>query len=142
MSHYVQANSLSKDEVLEQAETLSLPSSVVEYFQGYLGIPEGGFPEPLRTRVLANKPVLPNGRSCFEGRPGAEMPDYDFDAATEDLEAKWTDIDHREVLSHVMYPAVYEDYKAARASCALADTQFQSITVLPVPSSWNAWCFA
>eukprot|EP01047_Picozoa_sp_COSAG01_P110000 COSAG01_NODE_38849_length_484_cov_1.070130_2_plen_49_part_01 len=49
MSHYVQANSLSKDEVLEQAETLSLPSSVVEYFQGYLGIPEGGFPEPLRT---------------------------------------------------------------------------------------------
>lgn len=28
-------------------------------------------------QVLKGK-TLPNGKSCFEGRPGAEMPDYDF----------------------------------------------------------------
>ena len=109
---------MSKQDVLDQAETLSFPSSVVEYFQGYLGIPAGGFPEPLRTLVLTNKPALPNGKSCFEGRPGAEMPDYDFDAAHKELSTKYGDIDRREVLSHVMYPAVYDEWKSARSSCA------------------------
>ena len=41
--------------------------------QGYLGIPPYGFPEPLREQVL-------RGKETFEGRPGAEMADYDFDA--------------------------------------------------------------
>ena len=29
-------------------------------------------------KVLKGK-TLPNGKSCFDGRPGAEMPPYDFD---------------------------------------------------------------
>jgi pyruvate carboxylase len=37
--------------VLERAKTLSFPTSVVEFFQGYLGQPYGGFPEPLRSDV-------------------------------------------------------------------------------------------
>ena len=39
LAQFMVSNNLTKEEVLEQAETLSLPSSVVEYFQGYLGIP-------------------------------------------------------------------------------------------------------
>jgi len=38
--------------VIKRAEELSFPSSVIEYFQGYLGIPPFGFPEPLRTKVV------------------------------------------------------------------------------------------
>jgi pyruvate carboxylase len=127
LAQFMVANELSKEDVLERASSLSLPSSVVEYFQGYLGIPAGGFPEPLRSRVLENKPLLPNGKSCFEGRPGAEMPDYDFDQANRDLSTKFgiqstvdgrrstVDVPHKEVLSHVMYPAVYDEWKMQHA---------------------------
>lgn len=38
----------------DRAEELSLPQSVLEFFQGYIGIPHGGFPEPLRTKVSYN----------------------------------------------------------------------------------------
>lgn len=44
-------NKLSAKEVEEKAEDLSFPSSVIEFMQGYIGIPHGGFVEPLRTRV-------------------------------------------------------------------------------------------
>lgn len=62
-------NDLSEQDVLDQAESLSFPQSVVEYFQGYLGIPPYGFPEPLRSKVLKHH-TLPNGNKAFEGRPG------------------------------------------------------------------------
>ena len=44
-------NKLTGEMVEDRAEELSFPSSVIEYFQGYVGIPPGGFPEPLRTKV-------------------------------------------------------------------------------------------
>ncbi len=44
-------NKLNAAMVEERAEELSFPKSVVEYFQGLIGIPPGGFPEPLRTKV-------------------------------------------------------------------------------------------
>jgi hypothetical protein len=44
----------------------------VSVFQGYLGIPTGGFPEPLRTRIIKDR-TLPGGKTCFDGRPGVEM---------------------------------------------------------------------
>ena len=92
------SNSLSKQDVLDKAETLDFPSSVVEFFQGYLGQPVGGFPEPLRTRVIRNKPRI-------DGRPGATMPPLDFKKIKADLRAKFgkhiSDVD---VTSYAMYP--------------------------------------
>lgn len=44
-------NDLTEEEVIEKGDSLSFPGSVVEYFQGYLGIPPFGFPEPLRSKV-------------------------------------------------------------------------------------------
>jgi hypothetical protein len=49
---------------------MSMPTRCMS--QGYLGIPLGGFPEPFRSRVIRDR-TLPDGRSCFTGRPGAEM---------------------------------------------------------------------
>lgn len=99
-------NDLSKEDVQSKAAdgTLSLPQSVLEYFEGYLGIPPGGFPEPLREHLL-------RGKVGFVGRPGAEMEPYDFDAAT----AMLTERDGKvpsdlDVMSHCMYPDVYADY--------------------------------
>ena len=45
--------------------------------QGYLGVPAGGFPEPFRSRVLKDR-RLPNGKECFDGRPGEELQPLDF----------------------------------------------------------------
>lgn len=56
MAQFMVQNELTEEEVLEKADSLSFPGSVVEYFQGYLGIPPFGFPEPLRSKVLAVMP--------------------------------------------------------------------------------------
>lgn len=53
LAQFMVQNDLSEQDVMAKAETLSFPQSVVEYFQGYLGIPSGGFPEPLRCAARA-----------------------------------------------------------------------------------------
>src|ERR1700742_182172 len=93
-------NSLSKAAVLERAEQLDFPSSVVEFFQGYLGQPIGGFPEPLRSRVIRNKPRI-------DGRPGAGLPPLDFKKTKAELRSKFgKHITDADVTSYVMYPKV------------------------------------
>mmetsp|Transcript_14151 Transcript_14151/g.27488 ORF Transcript_14151/g.27488 Transcript_14151/m.27488 type:complete len:1192 (+) Transcript_14151:68-3643(+) len=110
-AQFIVQNNLTAEEVVEKAETLSFPKSVIEYFQGYLGIPHHGFPEPLRSRVLKGK-TLPNGKSMFEARPGAEMEPYDFEAAQKQLEAKYgaDKISELDVMSHALYPDVFDGF--------------------------------
>jgi len=111
LAQFMVAQRLSPQDVVEQATLLPLPNSVVEYFQGYLGPPPGGFPEPLRSRVLEGR-SLPDGRPCFDGRPGAELEPYDFDKATGELQAVYGEdrITHKDVLSHALYPDVFKDW--------------------------------
>ena len=115
LAQFIVANNLTEQEVLDEAETLSFPKSVIEYFQGYLGIPPFGFPEPFRTKVLKGQ-TLEGGRTCFEGRPGAEMKPMDLQAEAVKLDEKWSeDTGHRgvrdvDVMSHAMYPAVFDEY--------------------------------
>lgn len=42
LAQFLVANNLTEEEVLRDAERLSFPKSVIEYFQGYLGIPPHG----------------------------------------------------------------------------------------------------
>ena len=90
LAQFLVANNLTEHEAIEQAEELSFPNSVIEYFQGYLGIPPFGFPEPLRSRVLKGRTIEgTNGLSCFDARPGAQLPSFDFDGTRAQLEDKW-----------------------------------------------------
>jgi pyruvate/oxaloacetate carboxyltransferase/allophanate hydrolase subunit 1/biotin carboxyl carrier protein len=104
LASFMVANKLDKQSTLDKAEELNFPSSVIEYLQGYLGQPHGGFPEPFRSRVLKDKPRV-------QGRPGADMKPFDFEKSKQQLEAKWgrkmRDVD---VMSHVQYPKVFEEY--------------------------------
>lgn len=94
------SNSLTAEQVLERAESLDFPSSVVEFFQGYLGQPVGGFPEPLRSRIIRNKPRI-------DGRPGATMAPLDFKKIKAELRSKFgKHITDTDVSSYVMYPKV------------------------------------
>jgi len=117
-------NSLSAADVRAKAASgsLNFPSSVVEFFQGALGIPVGGFPEPLRTDVLRGAKKLDE---TFEGRPGAELPDVDLEAVRTTLEATHgIEIDDKQLMSAVMYPKVFEDFMAAT-------TEFGDLSALP-----------
>lgn len=98
LAQFMVSNKLDENSVVDRATELSFPSSVVEYMQGALGQPAGGFPEPLRSRVLKGAPTI-------EGRPGASMPDFDLDGLGADLRARHgAAITKRDVLSAALYP--------------------------------------
>lgn len=105
LAQFMVSSQLTKKDVEEQADKLDFPNSVVEYFQGFLGPPPGGFPEPLRSKIIRDKPRI-------EGRPGLTMKPYDFGKAREDLIAKYgKGITSTDVLSHCMYPKVFEEFR-------------------------------
>ena len=54
LAQFMVQNNLSKRDVEERAGELSFPSSVVEFLQGFIGQPHGGFPEPFR---FVNEPT-------------------------------------------------------------------------------------
>ena len=107
-AQFMVQNDLSEDDVNERAETLSLPSSVIEFFQGALGRPYGGFPEPLRSKIL-------HGRTPIEGRPGATLQPVDFDALRRELrDAHGPHIREVDLLSAALYPKVFAEFMAFR----------------------------
>ena len=98
-------NGVSKKDVLERADQLDFPTSVVEFFQGYLGQPVGGFPEPLRSKIIRNKPKI-------DGRPGAGLAPIEFKKVKAELRSKFgKHITDSDVTSYVMYPKVFEEYQ-------------------------------
>ena len=93
-------NGLSKQDVIDRADQLDFPSSVVEFFQGYLGQPVGGFPEPLRSKIIRNKPKI-------DGRPGTGLAPIEFKKVKAELRSKFgKHITDSDVTSYVMYPKV------------------------------------
>jgi pyruvate carboxylase len=103
MALFMLANNLTPEQVLDPKRELAFPESVVEFFEGKLGQPPGGFPEALQTKIL-------RGRKPFTHRPGVTLPAADFEALRGDLEKKLgrkpTD---RDLNSHLMYPKVFAD---------------------------------
>ncbi|KAL8283201.1 hypothetical protein RQP46_005979 [Phenoliferia psychrophenolica] len=104
-AQFLVSNKLSRQDVIDQADKLDFPNSVVDFFQGNLGQPVGGFPEPLRTQIIRGKPRI-------DGRPGKNMLPYDFPKVRKDLTEKYgSGISSTDVLSYAMYPQVYEEFK-------------------------------
>ena len=119
LAQFMVTNKLDEAGVLAQADTLSFPGSVVEYFQGLIGQPAGGFPEPLRTKVLKGKPIV-------EGRPGASLPPVDLGSLRDKLRAKHAPfaISEYDAMSSAMYPKVFDEYVEYRK-------KFSDLSVLP-----------
>jgi pyruvate carboxylase len=108
LAQFMVAQNLNADDVLEQADTLAFPDSVVNFLKGDIGIPPGGFPEPLRTKVLKSRGLEP-----VEGRPGQFLKAYDFEKEADILTARFGEsaITEKDLLSHALYPEVYVDWK-------------------------------
>jgi len=50
-AQFLVQNKLDAQSVMDRADELSFPQSVIQFMQGHIGVPPGGFPEPLRTKV-------------------------------------------------------------------------------------------
>ncbi|HEX6811892.1 MAG TPA: pyruvate carboxylase subunit B, partial [Planctomycetota bacterium] len=110
----------TKQKVLLESKRLDFPQSVVQYFQGLLGHPPGGFPEDLRAAVLKGLPVL-------NGRPSDGLPPFDFEKATRHVnERMGRDSAMRDVVSYALYPRVLDDFFAFQNRCS-------DVSLLPTP---------
>lgn len=107
-AQFLVAQKLTEKDVYDRADTLSFPQSVLEYFQGYLGIPPYGFPEELRNKILEARRL-----SKIEGRPGKSMKPFDFKNLETSLIDQWgANITQYDILSAALYPDVYSKFRA------------------------------
>lgn len=110
-AQFMISNDLTPEQVRANAATLDFPESVVKFFQGYLGQPDGGFPEQLRKDVVRDRPMITE-------RPGASIPPMDLDKLLEDLKAKRPELELTETdaMSAALYPKVFDDYMAFKST--------------------------
>ena len=105
LAQFMVQNKLSKADVLEQAADLSFPSSVVEFLQGYIGQPHGGFPDKFRDDVLKDMPRV-------KGRPGEDLAPLDMSLLKRDMETKLgKTLSAVDVMSAALYPKVTKSKK-------------------------------
>ncbi|KZE96166.1 2-oxoglutarate carboxylase small subunit [Geobacillus stearothermophilus] len=121
MALYMVQNNLTEQDIFERGETLNFPDSVVEFFEGYLGQPHGGFPKELQRIIL-------KGREPITVRPGELLEPVDFEQIKRELHDKLgrevTDFD---AIAYALYPKVFLEY---------ADTveKYGDISVLDTPT--------
>jgi len=101
------------------AKSINWPTSVVEFLQGHLGHPIGGFPEPFASDVLGDLPRI-------QGRPGGSMPDFDFAGLHAQLAADHPTlaISEGDLSSAAQYPGVFRDFATIKA-------KYGDLAVLP-----------
>ncbi|QEL18429.1 pyruvate carboxylase [Limnoglobus roseus] len=118
MALFMLANNLTPQDVQNPKKEIAFPESVVEFFEGKLGMPPGGFPPELQSRVL-------RGKKPFTERAGATLPPADFEAARKLIEPKIlrkpTDQD---LVSYLLYPKVFLDF-------AEQQNRYSDLSVLP-----------
>ena len=55
MTLFMIANNLTPEQVVDPRRVLAFPESVVEFFEGKLGQPPGGFPEALQKKIVRGR---------------------------------------------------------------------------------------
>jgi pyruvate carboxylase len=121
MALHMVANGLSAEDVLDPKREIAFPQSVVQLFQGELGLPPEPFPAALQKKVLGDRNPLP-------GRPGALLPPVDLEAARQKLEKLIArKANDRDLASYLMYPDVFKNF-------AERESHFGDVSQLPTPA--------
>ncbi|MFV0516861.1 MAG: pyruvate carboxylase [Aminipila sp.] len=104
MAIFMVQNDLTPENIYEKAADIDFPDSIVSYFEGMMGQPQGGFPEKLQKLVLKGKEPI----TC---RPGELLPPEDFEYIRKGLVEKLgLEGTPQEVISYALYPKVFVDY--------------------------------
>jgi pyruvate carboxylase len=120
MTLFLLSNNLGTSDVMESTRELAFPESVIEFFEGKLGQPPGGFPPALQKRILRDRQPLTD-------RPGALLPPADIEATKKLLEPKLKRVPlMSEVYTHLLYPKVYSDFVEHVQ-------KYSDVSVLPTP---------
>lgn len=124
MALFMVQNDLTEEDIYQRGDELSFPESVISFFQGDLGQPVGGFPEDLQRIIL-------KGRPAFSVRPGELAEPVDFDKVKAELTEKiGFEPRFEDVLSYLMYPQVYLDYRKSYDA-------FGDVTLLDTPTFFH-----
>ncbi|CAH8826338.1 unnamed protein product [Trichobilharzia szidati] len=108
LAQFMVQNDLTAEQVLDRAEELSFPQSVIEFFNGEIGFPYGGFPEPLRTKIM-------RGQKTTTERAGTSIEPFNFEKLAENLKKKFNrNFDERDLLSAALYPKVFDEFEEFR----------------------------
>ncbi|MGE7090045.1 pyruvate carboxylase [Lysinibacillus sp. NPDC048646] len=121
MALFMVQNDLDENNVLTKGQQIDFPDSVIEFFQGYLGQPYGGFPQALQQVVLKE-------REAITVRPGELLAPVDFAQLSAVLENKLKrPVTQQDILAYALYPKVFEEYAKTVES-------FGNVSVLDTPT--------
>lgn len=108
MALFLVTNRLKSEDVLEKGKHLSFPESVVQFFQGHIGFPPGGFDPKLQAVILKDKKPL-------KKRAGALLEPVDLGGLQKKLASSFgPEISPRDALSAALYDKVFNDFAASR----------------------------
>ena len=121
MALFMVQNNLTEKDIYERGEFIDFPASVIEFFQGDIGQPYGGFPEKLQNIIL-------KGRDKIDVRPGVLLDPVDFKQMRDELYKKLgREITSFDVVAYSLYPDVFMSYHKFT-------TQFADVSVLDTPT--------
>lgn len=100
MTLFMVQNNLTEADIYSKGDALDFPQSVVDFFDGKLGTPYGGFPETLQKIILRGK--KPHVLST--------PADVNFDKIKMEMKEKHLPTSEEAVSSYCIYPKVYSDY--------------------------------
>ena len=111
-------NNIKAQDIFAGNRDISFPNSVVEFFEGRLGQPTGGFPKDVQDKILRGAPA-------FIERPGANLPQVDLEKAKIKVEERISrPITNEELMSYLMYPDVFIQYAEHRK-------KYDDVSVIP-----------
>ncbi|MCL2827162.1 MAG: pyruvate carboxylase [Oscillospiraceae bacterium] len=99
-------NDLTAENIVERGKHLAYPDSVVSYFEGMMGQPQGGFPKDIQEIVLKGKAPI----TC---RPGELLPPVDFVKVEEEVKAFCPNPTMQDLVSYCLYPKVFQGFQAS-----------------------------
>lgn len=106
MALFMVQNSIAIDEFYTKGKEIDFPESVIEFCQGKLGQPVGGFPAEVTEVILKGAPASTE-------RPGDLLEPVDFEAVKAELiEQVGEDVDNKDVLAYILYPKVFVEYRS------------------------------
>ncbi|KAI9670384.1 MAG: pyruvate carboxylase [Caeruleum heppii] len=117
LAQFMVSNKFTYDDIINKASELDFPGSVLEFFEGLMGQPYGGFPEPLRSQALRERRKL-------DKRPGLTLEPMDLEKIKKQINEKYGHASECDVASYAMYPKVFEDYRTFIA-------KYGDLSVLP-----------
>ncbi|WP_090781966.1 pyruvate carboxylase [Pedobacter sp. ok626] len=103
MAQFMVANQISPEDIFARGEQLSFPDSVVSFFMGEIGQPEGGFPVALQN-------ILLKGKTPFTDRPNKHLAPLNLELEFEAFKKEFgDDLSYTMYLAYKFYPKVTTD---------------------------------